>query len=243
MKTIILCGGQGIRMREDTEFRPKPLMAVGEKPILLHIMKIYSHYGYNKFILPLGYKGEMIKDYFSSQVKSKTIDKFLINFIDTGLESTIGERILRVKKFITDNEFMVTYGDGVADVDIKDLVRFHRQQGTLGTITGVHPYSKYGLVKIDSKSKLVTAIDQKPLLKDYISGGFMVFNKQALNYFNSQETDDMALKKMAQAGQLSMYEHKGFWKAMDTHREMEELNQLLNQDRPWAIWEKNKTKK
>jgi glucose-1-phosphate cytidylyltransferase len=254
MKIIILCGGKGTRMKEETEFKPKPLVMVGNKPILWHIMKIYSYYGYNEFILALGYKGYMIKDYFlnqraflndfildtaTSKIKfhNNESDHFKITFAETGEESLTGERILRVKKYITEDEFMVTYGDGVADIDINKLVTFHKKKGTIGTITGVHPYSKYGLVKINEKNKLVSQFDQKPLIHDYVSGGFMVFNKKAFDYFDNGWMEN-GLKKLTEEHQLSVFEHDGFWKAMDTYREKEELNKLWEENRPWAVWEK-----
>ena len=252
---IIFCGGLGSRMREETEFKPKPLVTVGEKPILWHIMKIYSHYNYNNFVLALGYKGYMIKEYFLNlkvftddlnvNIVNNKIDyltndgdSFQIKFIETGLESPTGERLLKVKKYITEDEFMVTYGDGVADIDINKLIVFHRKQGTIGTITGVHPYSKFGLVKIDDKSNLVLNFTQKPLLYDYISGGFMIFNKKAFDYFDNGPVED-GLVKLANEKQLSVFKHEGFWKAMDTYNEMEELNKLWQQSKPWAVWEKN----
>jgi glucose-1-phosphate cytidylyltransferase len=219
-------------------------------------MKIYAHYGYNEFILALGYKGEMIKDYFLNQraflsdftldmatnkkeFHNNESDNFKITFAETGLESQTGERILRIKKYITEDEFMVTYGDGVADIDIKKLVAFHRKQGTIGTITGAHPHSKYGLVKIDEKRNLVLNFEQKPIMYDYASVGFMVFNKKAFDYFDTGPMEN-GLIKMAKEGQLSVYKHDGFWKGMDTYREMEELNKLWEESRPWAVWEKKK---
>jgi len=251
---IILCGGMGTRMREETEYKPKPMVLIGGKPMLWHIMKIYAHYGYNNFILALGYKGNMIKDYFLDQraflndftlnISSNKIqfhnnqcDDFKITFAETGLESQTGERILRVKKYITEKEFMVTYGDGVADIDIKKLVAFHRKQGTIGTITGVHPYSKYGLVKIDEEKNLVMNFEQKPLMFNYTSSGFMIFNKKAFDYFDEEPMEN-GLIKLAKKNQLSVYKHDGFWKAMDTYREMEELNKLWEENKPWAVWEK-----
>jgi glucose-1-phosphate cytidylyltransferase len=254
MKTIILCGGLGTRMKEETEFKPKPMVLVGGKPILWHIMKTYSHYGYNEFILALGYKGNMIKDYFINQraflsdftlhssenkidFHNNYCDDLKTTFAETGLESQTGERILKVKKYITDEEFMLTFGDGVSDIDINKLVDFHKKQNTIGTITGVHPHSKYGLVKIDNESSKVINFDQKPVLFDYVSGGFMIFNKKAFDYFDDGPMED-GLIKMAKAGQLSVYKHEGFWKAMDTYREMEELNELWHKDKPWALWEK-----
>jgi len=236
--TIILCGGLGTRMKEETEFKPKPLVSIGGKPILWHIMKIYSHYKCNNFVLALGYKGHMIKEYFLDQ--RTFADTLQIKFIETGLKSLTGKRISKVKKYITGDEFMITYGDGVADIDISKLITFHRKQGTIGTITGAHPRSKYGLVKTDNKSNLVLHFTQKPLLyDDYVSAGFMIFNKKALNYFDDGPMEN-GLIKLANERQLSIFKHDGFWKAMDTYLEMEELNDLWNKNRPWAIWEKNK---
>jgi len=233
MKTVILCGGFGTRLKEETEFKPKPMVKVGEMPILWHIMKIYSHYGFNDFILALGYKGEMIKDYFSNHC-----NEFNITFADTGLNSLTGERLLKVKSHIKENEFMVTYGDGVSDIDINKLVSFHKNQKTVGTITGVHPHSKYGLIKIDKEKNVVTGFDQKPLLHDYVSGGFMIFSKEAFDFFNKGQMED-GLRNMVKAGQLSVFGHEGFWKPMDTYREKEELDQLWKEGRPWAVWENN----
>jgi glucose-1-phosphate cytidylyltransferase len=259
MKTIILCGGIGTRMKEETEFKPKPMVSIGGKPILWHIMKIYAYYGYNEFILALGYKGDIIKNYFLDQrafVNDFTIDvskneinfhgnecdDFKVTLAETGLESQTGERILRVKKYISEDEFMVTYGDGLSDININKLTDFHKKQGTIGTLTGVHPRSKYGLVKINSEKNIVINFEQKPLMFDYMSVGFMVFNKKAFDYFDEGPIED-GLIKMAKEEQLSIYKYEGFWQAMDTHREMEELNKLWEENRPWAVWEKgNKSK-
>src|SRR6185369_9586608 len=178
MKTIILSGGLGYRLKEETEFKPKPMVNIGNKPILWHIMKIYAHYGFNDFIIALGYKGDYIKDYFINQkhlahdftIHTKSgatllhkkssrnpIDDFKITFVDTGLETLPGERILRLKEFIPkeDENFMVTYGDGVSDINIKELVKFHKKHKKIGTVTGVHPRSKYGLLKWEEKTGIV----------------------------------------------------------------------------------------
>lgn len=253
MKTVILCGGLGTRMKEETEFKPKAMVLVGGKPMLWHIMKTYSHYGQNEFVIALGYKGDLIKDYFLNQraflndfTLDMAIDKkefhnngcddFIITFAETGLESQTGERMLKIKKYITEDEFMVTYGDGVSDIDINKLIDFHRKQKTLGTVTGVHPHSKYGLVKIDPDKNLVLNFEQKPLMFDYVNGGFMIFNKKALDYFDEGPMEN-GLIKLAKEGQLSVYKHEGFWKAMDTYREMEELSKLWDEEKPWAVWE------
>lgn len=256
MKTIIFCGGMGTRMKEETEFKPKPLVLVGGKPILWHIMKLYAYYGHNEFILALGYKGAMIKDYFLNEraflndftldtsngqtvFHNNNSDHFKITFVETGLESLTGERMLKTEKYISEDEFMVTYGDGVSDINIADLIAFHKKSGKIGTITGVHPYSKYGLLKTDAAGNLVEGFDQKPKLYDYVSGGFMVFNKKAFDYFDNGIMEN-GLIKLAKEGQLASYQHEGFWKAMDTYREMEELNKLWNNGRPWAVWERSR---
>ena len=234
MKTIILCGGKGTRMWEETEYRPKALVKVGDQPILWHIMKIYAHHGYQDFILALGYKGKMIEDYFSA-----TRD-FRISFVDTGLESLTGERIRRLKQHIDDDEFMVTYGDGVADIDINKLIDFHHRQGTVGTITGAQPYSKYGFLRFSPDNNLVSGFNQKPLMNNqYVSSGFMVFNKKFFDYlgeFPNGMIED-TFPKLIEEKQLSIYRHNGFWKAMDTLKEVQELNEVWQRGSPWKIWE------
>lgn len=221
-------------MKEETEFKPKPLVKVGGEPILLHIMKIYAHYGFKEFILPLGYKGEMIKEYFDKNPRD-----FKIHFVDTGLNSLTGERVLRVKHLISENNFMATYGDGVADIDIKDLLDFHARQNTLATVSGVHPHHKYGLIQKDASNNIVTGFLQKPRLADFISGGFMVFKKEVLNYLNNGNIED-CFPELIAARQLSVYEHEGFWKAMDTYKEMEEMNELWKTTKPWDLSAKTK---
>jgi glucose-1-phosphate cytidylyltransferase len=258
MKTIILCGGVGTRLKEETEFKPKPMVYVGDKPIIWHIMKIYAHYGFNEFILALGYKSDYIKDFFLNQkafttdfsletknhstkffLKArKEVDDFKITFVDTGLETLPGERILKCKNFIPKNDlnFMVTYGDGVANVDIQKILRFHKSQKTVGTVTGVHPRTKYGLLKIN-QNNLVTEITEKPVLSDWVNGGFMVFTKKIFNYLNKNEYEHEAIKRLADIKQLSIYKHNGFWFAVDTYKELEDLNVMWKRGKPlWKIW-------
>ncbi len=258
MKVIILCGGAGTRLKEETEFKPKPMVYVGNQPIIWHIMKIYSHFGFNEFILALGYKAEYIKDFFLNQKaltsdftlntsNYKTIyhtdsrknpDHFKITFVDTGVETLIGERILMCKKYIPvkDKLFMVTYGDGVANVNIKEIIRFHKKKKTLGTITGVHPRSKFGLIKLE-KGGLVKSFVEKPVLNDWVNGGFMVFNKKFFDFINPGEMEHEALKRIATKNGLALYKHKGFWFAVDTYRELEELNKIWESGNPpWKIW-------
>ncbi|MFA6185112.1 MAG: glucose-1-phosphate cytidylyltransferase [Candidatus Shapirobacteria bacterium] len=258
MKVIILCGGQGTRLKEETEFKPKPMVYVGNKPILWHIMKMYSHYGFNEFILALGYKGDYIKNFFLNQkaltsdftlqtkdyevdyhLKNRTeVDDFKITFVDTGLETMPGERILKCKKYIPkeDETFMVTYGDGVSDTDINEELKFHKKQKTIGTITGIHPQSKFGVVVVDGKNK-IKEFSEKPLLDDWINGGYMIFNKDFFNYLKEGETEHPALKRLAKKGQLSLYKHEGFWACMDTNKELNDLNNWWKKPNPpWKIW-------
>lgn len=259
MKTVILCGGIGYRLKEETEFKPKPMVLVGGKPILWHIMKIYAHYGFNEFIIALGYKGDYIKDYFLNQkyllhnftlstktgstkihrekTDRKLIDDFKITFVDTGLDTLPGERILRIKDYIPaeDKDFMVTYGDGVGNINIRDLVAFHRKQHTIGTITGVYPTSKYGLVKTNTKN-VVTEFVEKPTMKDWVSGGFMVFKKKYFSYLRTGEMEHASLKRLIAMNQLSLYIHKDFWHCMDTYADVDRLNAFWREKPQWKVW-------
>ena len=228
LPVVIFCGGKGTRLKEETEFRPKPMVTVGGMPIMWHIMKHYAHYGHQQFILCLGYKGNVIKEYFINQklfandfkMENGTVaevfgsghDEFEMTFADTGEDTPTGERLLQVEKYITTNEFMVTYGDGVSNIDIEALIAFHRSQGTIGTITGVHPTSKWGLVRVDEEKK-VTAFEQKPVLHDYVNGGFMVFNKEIFKYLKPDQMIEDALVDLAHDHDLSLYQHDGYWQA------------------------------
>lgn len=252
---VIFSGGKGTRMKEETDFRPKPMATVGSMPILWHIMKIYSHYDFNDFIITLGYKGDYIKNYFMNQdyliddfkINTKTGEKhvyrnsrknrdaFNITFSNTGLETPTGERLLRVKKYIDSDLFMVTYGDGVSDIDITKLVEYHKSKKVIGTITGVHPKSKWGLV-ISDKNNIVKKFEQKPKLNQYVNGGFMVFNKKFFDYLKPREAIEMALDRLVAKRQLAVYIHEGFWSAMDTYQDLEEMNKLWKKDPKWKIW-------
>lgn len=257
MKVVILCGGIGYRLKEETEFKPKPMVLIGNKPILWHIMKMYSHFGFNQFIVALGYKGDYIKDYFLNQkylIDNFTIhtksgytklhknnkdnkDDFKITFVDTGQETLPGERILRIKNFIPpeDDHFMVTYGDGVSDVNIRELVKFHKNHGLVGTVTGVHPRSKYGLLTIDNKN-VVQNFLEKPVLTEWINGGFMVFKKKFFSYLRQGEFEHQAIKRLIDNKQLSVYIHNGFWHSMDTYPDVDNLNKLWSEDPKWKVW-------
>jgi len=257
IQTIILCGGAGTRLKEETEFKPKPMVEIGGAPILWHIMKIYNHYGYKDFILALGFKGNVIKEHFLSQKNynndlilntkdgkvvtfdNNTVDNpdddFNIIFADTGLNTPHGERILKLKKYITEDLFMVTYGDGVADIDIDKLIEFHKNRGKIATMTGVHPTSRWGLVNTDSDD-LITEFAQKPQLYDYVNGGFMVFNKEFLNYLKPGDMIEDALMRLISEKQVALYKHEGFWYGMDTYKDFLFLNDLWEKDPKWKTW-------
>ncbi len=246
----------GTRLREETEFKPKPMVEVGGKPILWHIMKIYNHYGYNNFVLALGYKSSMIKDYFLRQKyytcdfllkpnegritnffeNDNSQDNFNIIFAETGLETPHGERVLKIKKHITEDMFMVTYGDGVSNININKLLEFHKEHGKIATITGIHPVSRWGLVNSDDNN-MVTEFAQKPLLYDYVNGGFMVFNKEFFNYLKPGDMIEDALIRLMPEKQVAMYKHEGFWYGMDTYRDFLLLNDLWQKDPKWKIWQ------
>lgn len=261
MKVILLCGGIGTRLREETEFKPKPMVEIGGKPILWHIMKIYSTFGYKEFILALGYKGNVIKDYFINYFlynnditiqlgnKEKIVvhgnhdeQDWKVTLVDTGEESMTGYRIKVAAKYLDDEDenFMVTYGDAVADVNIQKLVEFHKKQNTIGTVTGVYPPSRFGDLVINGnlvekfKQKTVDLENQSP-----INGGFFVFKKEFLNYIPDDPLVDLEgepLQKITSEKQLSVYKHFGFWQCMDTYREYILLNKLWKENPIWKIW-------
>lgn len=245
-----------MRLKEETEFKPKPMVEIGGKPILWHIMKIYEHYGFRDFILALGYKGDYVKDYFLKQKYyesdfeihtggekdirflsngSKEEEDFHIICADTGLETPHGERVLMLQKYIASDLFMVTYGDGVADIDITKLLAFHKEKGTIATITGVHPTSRWGLVRA-GENNLVSAFDQKPVLYDYVSGGFMVFDKRFFEFLKPGDMIEDALVRLIPEQQLAMYKHESFWYGMDTYKDLLMLNELWGKDPKWKLW-------
>lgn len=258
MKTIVLCGGKGTRLKEETEFKPKPLVEIGGKPILWHIMKVYNFQGFRDFILCLGYKGNMIKEYFlnlEEMANNFTLDlrknkishlsdsgglDGKIDFIDTGLDTMTGSRIAKIKKYLDDDEdFFLTYGDGIADIDLHKLYEYHKKMGKIATITAVSPIYRFGLINVEDG--LVKKFDEKPVMKDIVNGGFMVLNKKIFNYLSEDKNcvfEEEPLRKLTNEGQLAAYHHKGFWKCMDNQKELDELNEIYKGGAPWAIWEK-----
>ncbi len=253
---VILAGGFGTRLREETEFRPKPMVPIGGKPILWHILKMYSHFGFHRFIICLGYKGEMIKDYFLNyhlqgidftvNTKTGSITEHQINdegweitLADTGLDCLTGGRIARVARYIDSDSFLLTYGDGVANVDIGKLVDFHQSHGKLITLTGVNLASRFGNLSLNGDC--VTAFAEKKTREDeWINGGFFVCQKDFLKQYlctdKSCVLEQQPLCKVASDGQLMVYKHDGFWQCMDTLRDHEKLEELWKTGAPWKMW-------
>jgi glucose-1-phosphate cytidylyltransferase len=255
-KVVILAGGFGTRLKEETGIRAKPLVTIGGKPILWHIMKIYSKYGFNDFIIAGGYKVEEIKTYFINfilmnndfkiDLKDNKIglisnrkELFSVTIMDTGLNTLTGGRIKRLRGLIGNNRFMVTYGDGVADININQLMEFHKAQGKIATVTGVRPSSRFGELNI--KENLVTSFEEKPQVSEsYINGGFFVFEPSIFDYLegDSISLERAPLEKLSREGNLAIYKHDGFWRCMDTYKDMEELENLWNNNQAkWKIWE------
>lgn len=257
MKTVILCGGQGTRLREETEFRPKPLVDVGGKPVLWHIMKLYSHFGFNDFGLCLGYRGNMIKEYFlnyeamnndftislgkKSEIKfngEHEEQDFKVTLADTGQATLTGGRLLRMKRFVTDDTFMLTYGDGLSNVNITELLEFHKSHGKLATITTVQPNSRFGLLEADEEGS-VLEFTEKPKLEGWANVGYFVFNRAIFDYLQDDLTilERQPLEKLAAEKQLMCFRHQGFFFAMDTYREYLHLNELWAAGKaPWKVW-------
>ena len=260
MKVVILCGGTGTRLKEETEFRPKPLVEIGGKPLLWHVMKIYSHFGFNDFILCLGYKGQMIKKYFLDYPYVQndfTVnlgfpgrarfhgkhqeDQWNITCVDTGLETQTGGRIKAIQKYVDSDPFFCTYGDGVADINLKDLLAYHQKQGRIATITGVRPRIQFGIIKTGGEGR-VTGFQEKPILDDYVNGGFFVFDRRIFNFLKKDVMIEREpFTRLAQKGELGLYPHKKFWQCLDTFKDQEYLNQLWAKGKPaWRVWDRGR---
>lgn len=229
---VILCGGKGRRMgREDI---PKPMFKIGSKPLLWHVMKYYECCGFRNFILLLGYKKEKIKKYFSSH------NNWNIKFVDTGLDTNTGGRIKRIENLIKQEIFFATYGDGLANINLKKLLSFHLEHNKIATLTSVRPLSQFGIVSIDSHSNIVKRFEEKPVLDHWVNGGFFVFNRQVFKYLKSNDVlERETIARIIDDNQLAAYRHKGFWECMDTYKDNLRLNQLWDSgDAPWAVWQK-----
>lgn len=256
MKAVILCGGLGTRLREETEFRPKPMVEVGGRPILWHIMKLYAHYGVDEFVLCTGYKGEMIKEYFlnyKALMNDFTItlgDKNKIEFhddhdeshwkvtvADTGANTQTGGRIQKIRRYVEDDEsFCVTYGDGVADVDLKSLFEFHKNHGRIATVTTVQIPSRFGVLEIDETHQ-VSHFQEKAPTDGWVNGGFFVFNQGIFDYLSDVMLEQEPLLQLTKDRQLMSWKHHGFWQPMDTFRESSMLNKMWDRNEaPWKVW-------
>jgi glucose-1-phosphate cytidylyltransferase len=258
MKVVILCGGQGTRLREETEFRPKPLVEIGGRPVLWHIMKMYAHYGLSDFVLCLGYRGNMIKEHFLNYEamnndlticlgSRQTVEyhgahaekDFRVTLADTGLHSMTGSRVKRIEKYIAGDTFMMTYGDGLSNVDLKALLAFHHDHGRVATVTTVRPTSRFGILDVDGNGA-VTRFAEKPTLDGWVSAGFFVFNRGIFDYLSADAgcvLEHEPMERLARQGDLIAYQHDGFFYAMDTYREFQFLNEQWDGGKaPWKVW-------
>jgi glucose-1-phosphate cytidylyltransferase len=257
MKVVILAGGYGTRISEESSIRPKPMVEIGEKPILWHIMKSFSHYGLNDFIICLGYKGYIIKEYFANyflhrsdvrfNMKDNTIEylqndvePWTVTLVDTGEGTMTGGRIKKVREYIGDSKFCLTYGDGVCDVNIHALVDFHNQHKTLATVTAVQPEGRFGVFTLEDGQTSISQFREKPKGDGaWINGGYFVLEPDVINYIQDDATvwEQEPLKRLAKEGQLSAYKHEGFWFAMDTLRDKNLLENMWKSDNPpWKVW-------
>ena len=256
MKVVILCGGFGTRLKEETERKPKPMVEIGSMPILWHIMKTYAHYGFHDFILCLGYRGEVIKQYFYNyeilsndftiELGTKNIEihsrhseaGWKITLADTGLNAMTGARVKRIERFIDGDTFMLTYGDGVTDLNIQELLNFHKSHGKIGTITGVTPPSRYGELSIH-KDQVISFREKPTTRNNSINGGYFVFNRKFFNYVKNDDDcilEREPLEKLSSDGELKVFHHKGFWQCMDTYRDYRYLNELWeNGKAQWIV--------
>ncbi|EJF06279.1 glucose-1-phosphate cytidylyltransferase [Thiovulum sp. ES] len=256
MKVLLLAGGFGTRLSEETDIRPKPMVEIGGKPILWHIMKIYSSYGFNEFVVLLGYKGYYIKEYFANyflhqsdvtfdlknnttEIHNNSSEPWKVTLIDTGRDSMTGGRVKRAKDFIGNETFMLTYGDGVSDVNIAELLQFHKNHGKLLTMTSVQPDGRFGAVQMDEKGKVEKFIEKPKGDGGWINGGFFVCEPEVMDYIDGDSTifEQEPLKNLAKEDEIFTHQHRGFWKPMDTLRDKNELNRLWNENiAKWKVW-------
>jgi glucose-1-phosphate cytidylyltransferase len=256
MKTVLLAGGLGTRMREETEYRPKPMVPIGSQPILWHIMKIYSSFNFQDFVVCTGYKSEMIRQYFrdyqivnsdftikvgsaNSLISHEALSEtdWSVTIANTGIETMTGGRVFQARKYIGRETFMCTYGDGLANINLDKLLDFHKSHGKIATITCVQPPSRFGILNINPKSEVLNFVE-KPRIHDWVNGGFFVFEPEIFDYLDQNSVlEQEPLMRLAEEGQLMAYKHEGFWQPMDTYRESQMLNQMWDSgEAPWKIW-------
>ena len=257
LSAIILCGGLGTRLREETEYRPKPMVEIGNRPMLWHVMKIYAAYGIRDFILCLGYKGHVIKSYFLNYealnndfvlrlgpqrqmeiLHNESAEDWRVILADTGDSALKGARIKRVEKYVVGDRFMLTYGDGLANIDLRRLYEFHMQHGRIGTVTGVRPPSRFGELLVEDGIRVESFLEKPQVSDGMINGGFFVFERRVFDYFTSDDSCELesnVLERLAREGQLMVYVHDGEWACMDTYRDLLYLNELWRNGR--AFWQ------
>jgi glucose-1-phosphate cytidylyltransferase len=257
MKSVILAGGMGTRMQELTSVVPKPMVEIGGFPILWHIMKIYEHYGVNNFAVALGYRSEVVKEYFANyRLRANSIhidlatgtitgevthrERWSVDLVETGLNTQTGGRIARMREYLEGAPFFVTYGDGVSNIDLEALLAFHRSHGRIGTVTAVRPPSKFGALALDS-GDTVSSFTEKPVTGEtWINGGFFIFEPQIFDYLSTEEScilERAPLERLARDGQLAAFRHPGFWQCVDTAKDVETVNRMwLSGQAPWKLW-------
>lgn len=257
MKVVILAGGFGTRISEESVIRPKPMVEVGEKPILWHIMKIYSHYGFNEFVICCGYKQQMIKEWFANYflynsdvtfdfskggemtVHNNVSEPWKVTLVDTGLNTMTGGRIKRIKDYVNNETFMLTYGDGVSDVNLPKLLEYHKRHGGVATLTGVMMEQKYGMLDTDESGMVQEFREKSEVDESLVNGGFMVLEPGVFDYIDGDSTffEREPLERLAKDHQLYTYKHTGFWKCMDTQRDKDALNRMwYDGNAPWKLW-------
>ncbi len=263
MKVVILAGGFGTRISEESHLKPKPMIELGDEPILWHIMKYYSHYGFNDFVICCGYKGYKIKEYFANYyyqhsdvtfdfsdsnkvtIHSNVAEPWRVTVVDTGLKTETGGRIKRVQKYLNGEPFMMTYGDGVSNVDFKALIQYHKSKGKLVTLTAVQPGNKFGLLDITERGD-IAHFEEKPKEDGgWINAGFMIIEPGIFEYLNDDPMlnfEQHTLRRLASEGKLAAYKHNGFWQCMDTLRDKTMLeNMMARENAPWMVWEREKS--
>lgn len=260
MKVVILCGGKGTRLREETEFRPKPMVPIGRQPILWHIMKYYAHYGHKDFVLCLGYKGEMIKDYFRNYLWNTSDislslgpaaavkfhdhhgeEDWTVTLADTGEDSMTAYRVKLIQRYLTPGEpFLLTYGDGLSDLDINATIQAHRKSQRICTISAVHPAGRFGALSIDETGAIHTFQEKPQVEQAYVNGGYMVCEPRLFDYLPADPGvmfEREPIERLVRDGQLNSYRHEGFWQPMDTYQETQHLNRLWAEGKaPWKVW-------
>lgn len=257
MKVVILAGGRGARISEETEVLPKPMIEIGGKPIIWHIMKLYSHYGFNDFIICLGYRGYMIKEYFShyfmhmsdvtidlskneTKIHATASEPWKITLVDTGLETMTGSRLKRVQKYVGNQTFLLTYGDGLADINVGKLTQFHKKNKKLATLTAIQTVGRFGVLDIDSGNKVYSFLEKPKGEGGWINGGFFVLEPEVFNYIDNNDSvvwEKEPLEKLSRQGKLSAYKHSGFWGCMDTLRDKISFEKTWQSGAaPWKVW-------